>query len=92
MIHGDPLELKISQELGGLSFVNDQTRVTWIYLKEKSKAGPIFKNFHNMIQTQFQTKIKVFRSNNAKEYFNSILGAYLMSHGIVHQSFYVDTP
>ena len=61
-------------------------------MKEKSEAGPIFKNFHNMIQTQFQTKIKVFRSDNAKEYFNSILGAYLMSHAIIYQSSCVDTP
>ena len=60
--------------------------------ERKSEAGPILKNFHNMIQTQFQTKIKVFKFDNAKEYFNSILGAYLTSHGIVHQSFCVDTP
>ena len=74
-----------------MSFVDD--RVTWIYLmKEKSMTGPIFKNFYNMIQTQFQIKIKVFRFDNAKEYFNSILGTYLTSHGIVHQSFCVDTP
>ena len=37
-----------------VSFVDDHNRVTWIYLmKEKLEAGPIFKNFHNMIQTQF---------------------------------------
>lgn len=34
-----------------------------------------------MIQTQVQTKIKVFKSNNVKYYFNSILGEYLMSQG-----------
>ena len=32
-----------------------------------------------MIQTQFQTKIQVLRANNAKEYFKSIIGDYLLS-------------
>ena len=27
-----------------------------------------------MMQTQFHEKIKVFKSNNGKEYFNKILG------------------
>lgn len=61
-------------------------------MKEKSEADPIFKNFNSMIQTQFQTKIKVFRTNNFRDYFNSILGEYLVSNGIVHQSSCVDTP
>ena len=45
-----------------------------------------------MIQTQFQTKIQVLRANNAKEYFKSIIGDYLLSQSIVHQSSCVDTP
>ena len=61
-------------------------------MKEKSEVGTIFKNFNSMIQTQFQTKIKVFRKDNAKDYFNFLLGGYLMDQGIVHQSSCVDTP
>ena len=58
IIHSDiwgPNRVKnISGAQWFVSFVDDHTRVTWIYLmKEKSKADPIFKNFHNMIQTQF---------------------------------------
>ena len=60
-------------------------------MKEKSEAGQIFKNFNTMIQTQFQTKIKVLKTDNAKEYFTSILGDYLLSQGIVHQSSCIDT-
>ena len=45
-----------------------------------------------MIQTQFQTKIQVLKTDNAKEYFKSVLGSYLMSQWIVHLSFCVDTP
>ena len=60
--------------------------------KKKSEVGTVLKIFNSTIQTQFQTKIKVFRSKNVKDYFKSILGEYLMSHGIVHQSSCVDTP
>ena len=45
-----------------------------------------------MIQTQFHTKIQIFRTDNAKEYFKHILGDYLQSQDIIHQSSCVDTP
>ena len=45
-----------------------------------------------MIQTQFETKIQVLKTNNPKEHFASILSDYLSSHGIVHLSSCVDTP
>ena len=45
-----------------------------------------------MVQTQFQENIQVFRSDNRKEYFNTILGKYFLENGIVHQSSCNDTP
>ena len=43
-----------------VTFIDDHTRVTWVFLmKEKSEVGKIFENFHNMVQTQFQTSIQV---------------------------------
>ena len=63
-----------------------------IFNERKSEAGTRFKDFHDMIQNQFNTSIKVFRSDNAKEYFNTILGEYLREHGIINQSSCVDTP
>ena len=75
-----------------VSFANDHTRITWIFImKEKLKVGPIFKNFHFMLQKQFQAKVQIFRTNNAREYFHSILEYYLLDNGIVHQSFFIDT-
>ena len=57
-----------------VSFIDDHTRITWIYLmREKSEVGQIFQNFNRMIKNQFQTKIQVLRTDNGKEYFNSIL-------------------
>ena len=65
----------------------------WVYLmKEKSNSEKIFKNFHAMVKTQFQGKIQVLHTDNGKEYFNSILGPYLLNHGIVHQSSCINTP
>ena len=61
-------------------------------MREKSEVGQIFQNFNSMIQTQFQTKIQVSKIDNAKEYFKTILGSYLLSQGIVHLSSYVNTP
>ena len=70
-----------------IPFIDDHAQICWVYLlKEKSKAKEIFKNFNAMINTQFQTKIQIFCTNNGTEYFNSILGPYLHEHGIIHQS------
>ena len=45
-----------------------------------------------MISTQFQSNIQVFKTDNARYYFNSILGPYLSKHGIIHISSCIDTP
>ncbi|KAJ0495991.1 putative RNA-directed DNA polymerase [Helianthus annuus] len=46
-------------------FVDDCTRMTWVYfLKNKSEVIDKFIIFHTMIQTQFQTNIQIFRSDN----------------------------
>ena len=61
-------------------------------MKKKSKVREIFENFHKMIQTQFQAKIQVLQTNNAREYYHKILRPYLLENGIVHQSSCIDTP
>ena len=76
-----------------ITFIDDHTRVCWIYLmKKKSEAFNIFQTFHTMIKTQFQTTIRILRTDNGREYFSQILGDYLQSAGIIHQSSCVDTP
>ena len=76
-----------------ITFIDDHTRACWVYLlKEKSDAEKTFKNFYTMIQNQFQAKIQVLRTDNGREYFNTILGSYLLEYGIIHQSSFVDSP
>ncbi|RVX10421.1 Retrovirus-related Pol polyprotein from transposon TNT 1-94 [Vitis vinifera] len=60
-------------------------------MKKKSEVREIFENFNNMVQTQFQAKIQVLRTDNAREYYHNILGSYLLENGIVHQSSCIDT-
>lgn len=76
-----------------VSFIDDHTRTTWIYLmKEKSEVTNIFKNFHSLIKNQFQTTIKVLRTDNGKEFINRALSDYLGIEGILHQTSCVNTP
>ncbi|CAN1248148.1 Retrovirus-related Pol polyprotein from transposon RE2 [Linum perenne] len=74
-------------------FIDEHTRMTWAFLmKDKFETARIFQNFYEMVQTQFQTRIKVLKTDNARDYFNSILGSFLTYHGIIHSSSCVDTP
>ncbi|PKU79659.1 Retrovirus-related Pol polyprotein from transposon TNT 1-94 [Dendrobium catenatum] len=45
-----------------------------------------------MIQNQFGVKIRRFRSDNAKDYFNQTLFSYFQNEGIIHESSCVHTP
>ena len=49
-------------------------------------------NSNNMIQTQFHAKIQILKTENVKDYFNLILGSFLLKMAIVYQSSCVDTP
>ena len=45
-----------------------------------------------MVRIQFQMSIQVLKTDNARDFFNSTLGPYLLSNGIVRQSTCMDTP
>lgn len=76
-----------------ISFIDDCTRVSWIFLlKCKSDVSMVMPMFHNLIQNQFGVKIKRFRSNNAKDHFNQVLTPYFRNEGIIHESSCVHTP
>ncbi|KAJ9690830.1 hypothetical protein PVL29_013135 [Vitis rotundifolia] len=76
-----------------VSLIDDCTRVTWIFFfKQKSDVNIVIPTFHSMVQNQFGVKIKSFRTDNARDYFNQILSPYFQSQGILHDSSYVNTP
>jgi hypothetical protein len=76
-----------------VSFNDDFSRTTRVYLlKDKSDMFYVFQMFHKMIQTQFNSKIKIVRSNNGGEYMSSDLGTYFREQSIIHQTTCVVTP
>ena len=55
--------------LGIFLFVDDFSRVCWLYLlKERYEVSGVIKLFFNEIKTQFSTSICVLQTNNALEY------------------------
>ena len=52
-----------------IHFIDEFSRYTWLYpLKNKEDTIIAFKHFQNMVETQFQTKIKSIQCDNGTEY------------------------
>ena len=52
-----------------VTFIDYCTRMTWLcYMKTKDEVNLLFQNFHKMIETQYNTKLQVLRSDNDGEY------------------------
>ncbi|XP_043717647.1 uncharacterized protein LOC122665558 [Telopea speciosissima] len=75
------------------SSASTSARATWVYLMHsKSDVFTRFRLFHKMVQTQFDAKVKILRSDNGKEYMDGAFRTYLDTYGIIHQTSCVDTP
>ena len=61
-------------------------------MKTRVELFSIFKKFHAEIRTQFNTSIRILRSDNAKEYFSTPFSSFMSSHEILHQSSCAYTP
>ncbi|KAA0052345.1 Cysteine-rich RLK (receptor-like protein kinase) 8 [Cucumis melo var. makuwa] len=67
---------KVTTSSGKSWFVNDHTRLTWVYLiTDKSKVAAIFQNFYHTIETQFHKKIAILRSDDGWEFQNHNLNS-----------------
>ncbi|WJZ83066.1 hypothetical protein VitviT2T_002777 [Vitis vinifera] len=76
-----------------VTFIDDYTRMTWLCLmKTKDEVNLLFQKFHKMIETQYNAKVRVLRSDNGGEYQSSDLQKYLEGHGIIHQTTCSNTP
>ena len=54
-----------------VTFIDDCTRMTWLYLmKHKYKVFSIFRSLHAMIKIQFSARLQILRSDNGGEYVN----------------------
>jgi hypothetical protein len=63
------------------------TRTTWVYvLRHNSDVYECFKDFNNLIRTQYSACVKVLRSDNGTGYVDNQLDEYLSSYEIAHQT------
>ena len=70
-----------------VTFIDDYFRCTWLFLmKTRAKLFSIFQKFHAEVQTQFNTSIRILRSDNVKEYIFGPFLNFLSSHEILHHS------
>ncbi|GJV78259.1 putative RNA-directed DNA polymerase [Tanacetum coccineum] len=76
-----------------LSIVDDFLRAGWVYLiKHKDEVFNEIVNFVKLIHNQFDTKIKIMRSDNGTEFVNKRLNDFYNDLGITQQTSYVYTP
>ncbi|KAF3771649.1 Retrovirus-related Pol polyprotein from transposon TNT 1-94 [Nymphaea thermarum] len=76
-----------------LTLIDDYSRCTFVYLlKERSEVPAVVKNFVAFVETQFQTSVQAFRTDNAREYVSQSLDDFLRGKGIVHETSCSYTP
>lgn len=76
-----------------ITFIDECTRFTWVsLLHKKSDACMAFKEFYNMVQTQYQKQIRIWQSDNAMEFVDASFGEYLSQLGIRHHTSCTYTP
>jgi hypothetical protein len=76
-----------------VTFIDCYSRMTWLYLmKHKNEVLDCFKDFCACAKTQFNTHVKIIRSDNGTEYVNTEFISFLSREGILHQTSCPDTP
>jgi transposase InsO family protein len=78
LVHSDVCSLSPFVSKGGykyyIIFIDDFSRHTWIYfMKHHSETLSMYKNFSIMIRTHFDTSIRVFHVDSAREYLSDAL-------------------
>lgn len=69
-----------------LTIVDDFSRSTWTFLmKLKSQAVSFLRKFFIMVKKQFQTNIKILRSDNGSEFLSGECQNILRKFGIIHK-------
>jgi hypothetical protein len=97
LIHSDVWGPSPTSTISGIRwfviFIDDCTRMTWLYLlRHKTEVLSVFQSFHTMVQTQFSAKIQILRSDNGGEYINREFREYFQNHGLIHETTCPYTP
>ncbi|KAK0588592.1 hypothetical protein LWI29_002973 [Acer saccharum] len=90
-IWGRYRHLSLSSAYYFLTIVDDYTRFTWIFLmRHKNEAQSLLKRFFSYVCTQFESRIKTFRSDNGGEFIS--LRSFFQDNGVIFQHSCVYTP
>ncbi|PKU59058.1 Retrovirus-related Pol polyprotein from transposon TNT 1-94 [Dendrobium catenatum] len=90
LLHSDvwgPSPIASNQEFRYyVSFVDDYSQFTWLFpLKNKSEVFETFVKLKQLIENQFNSKIKILRTDGGAEYINNMFRKFLETNGIEHQ-------
>ena len=73
--------------------VDDYSRFTWVkFIRNKFDFLNVFKQFYEFALTQFEIKINIVRTDNAKELSQGDTLSFYNKKGIIHQSSCVQIP
>ena len=87
LVHSDMCKLMRTTSIGGgrffLTFIDDFSREMWVYvLKSKREVFEKFVDWKALVERQSEHKIKVFKSDNGREYTSKRFDEFLHIHGI----------
>lgn len=69
-----------------LLFIDDYSRYVWVYfMKNKYEVLNHFKLWKCMVENEFDSNIKIFRTDGGGEFCSNEFEIYLESGGIIHQ-------
>ena len=76
-----------------LTFIDDFSRkVLTYFLKEKSEAFKVFKEWKTLLENQTEKKIKRLRTDNGLEFYNHQFDEFCKAEGIARHKTVVNTP
>ncbi|KAJ0591220.1 putative RNA-directed DNA polymerase [Helianthus annuus] len=76
-----------------LTIVDDFSRTVWCYmLVNKTEVFENLCSFYELMLTQFETKVKIIRSDNGTEFLNNQMNTFCKTKGILHQTSCSYTP
>ncbi|CAM8928890.1 unnamed protein product [Rhodiola kirilowii] len=97
IVHGDVWGPFQTPTMSGARYfftlVDDCSRFTWVYLmQQKDQVSTFIREYFTLIHTQFEKRVKVFRSDNGSEFINGNLQDFFKRQGCIHQTSCVYTP
>jgi len=85
----------LKRSLGGgqyfVTFIDDHSRKTWVYILNKDYVLDVFKQHHALVERETGKKLKCIWTDNGGEYIGAF-DAYCKTHGIRHQMTPPKTP